>query len=190
MNNVEIFKNILKKTCSKRFDVDKFLDWLENKTDFFIAPASSKYHLSEKEGLLQHSLNVYNNLSNLCELYYESCPSDTIAIVALLHDLCKTNFYKQEFKNVKVGSTWTSQLTYTIDDQLPLGHGEKSVMLILSQGISLTQEEMLAIRWHMSGYDNAIKGGDLSLIKAYELSPLVSLIQVADIISTYVTEKV
>lgn len=183
------FKEILKETCSHRFKVEEILDWLKNSTDFFEAPASTKFHLNEKGGLLKHSLNVYHNLSNLCELYYEDCPKDTITITALFHDLCKINYYKQSIKSVKGKFGWSDEVVYTIDDDLPLGHGEKSVIILLSKGISLTKEEMLAIRWHMGGFDSSTKGGDQSSSKANSIAKLLSLLQSADIISTFITEN-
>ena len=184
------FIKILKETCSDRFDVNSMINYLEKETDFFTAPASTKFHLNEKGGLLKHSLNVYHNLSNLCELYYEDCSKDTMAIVALFHDLCKTGYYKQSTKSVKGPFGWTDEIVYTVDDDLPLGHGEKSVIMLLSKGIYLSREEMLAIRWHMSGFDSAVKGGDLSSSKANSMTKLLCLLQSADMISTYISEKV
>lgn len=189
-SNKKEFIKILKETCSDRFDVNDMINYLENQTDFFTAPASTKFHLSEQGGLLKHSLNVYYNLSTLCEIYYEDCPKDTIAIVALFHDLCKTNYYKSEVKNVKCSYGWSTQTIYNVEDDLPLGHGEKSVIMLLSKGINLSKEEMLAIRWHMSGFDSAVKGGDLSSSKANSMTKLLCLLQSADMISTYITEKV
>lgn len=189
MNIKESIKKIIKDTCSSRINVDKFIDYLEKETDYFIAPASSKYHLNYEEGLAIHSLNVYRTLESLCSLYYEDCPSSTIAICGLFHDLCKTNFYKKEWKYVKKDSQWVQEMGYTIDDQLPLGHGEKSVMLLLKAGFKLTEEEMLAIRWHMSAFDSAVKGGDVSLNTAYNKTPLTTLLQTADLISSHLLEK-
>ena len=184
------FKDILREHCSHRLNVPEVLKWLEYTTDFFEAPASTKFHLNEKGGLLKHSLNVYHNLSNLCEIYYEDCPKDTIAIVALFHDLCKTGYYKQSTKSVKGRFGWSEEIVYTVDDDLPLGHGEKSVIMLLSKGILLTKEEMLTIRWHMSGFDSAVKGGELGISKANSMTKLLCLLQSADMISTYITEKV
>ena len=94
MTNKEKFIDILKTQASDR-NIDSLISYLENQTDFFNAPASTKFHLSERGGLLQHSLNVYNALSALCVMFDESIPQSSIAITALLHDLCKANFYKQ-----------------------------------------------------------------------------------------------
>lgn len=188
MTNKERFISILKSSVTSR-DINSLIQYLEESTDFFDAPASTKFHLCEKGGLLQHSLNVYDTLSALCELYAESISKETIAIVSLLHDLCKANFYKQEMKNVKTSMGWTTQPVYIVEDQLPLGHGEKSVMMILSAGFKLTAEEMLAIRWHMSGFDNAVKGGEYALSSAYSKTKLVALLQAADIICANALEN-
>ena len=118
--------------------MDKFINYLENQTDFFTAPASTKYHLSEKGGLLQHSLNVYECLIRLIDEYNINIDIASITICGLLHDICKANFYKQELKNVKVGATWTQQLQYVVDDQFPIGHGEKSVIILQQTCSSLT----------------------------------------------------
>ena len=187
--NKQKFIQILKDNCSNRFDIDEIIKKLEE-TDFFIAPASTKYHLSERGGLVQHSLNVYETLSNLCELYHEDYNKhDSIAIVALFHDLCKANFYKESSKNVKTTFGWTTEQCYVVDDQFPLGHGEKSV--IMTQRLfSLTDEEIIAIRWHMNGFDSAVKGGDYSLASAAsgKYAKLLTLLQCADMISSQILE--
>lgn len=190
--NKQKFIQILKDNCSNRFDVDEVIKKLEE-TDFFIAPASTKYHLSERGGLVQHSLNVYETLLCLSELYdTESSPPikhDSIAIVALFHDLCKANFYKESSRNVKTTFGWTTEQCYVVDDQFPLGHGEKSV--IMTQRLfSLTDEEIIAIRWHMNGFDSAVKGGDYSLATAAsgKHARLLTLLQCADMISSQILE--
>lgn len=188
MNDKEKFIDILNETCSNRFDVDKFIKYLEL-TDFFEAPASTKYHSCIKGGLLKHSLNVYEVLKQLCFLYNNSYDKSTIAICGLLHDICKTNFYTTEIRNVKENGCWTTKQQYVIKDSLPLGHGEKSVILLLNYNIPLTKDEMLAIRWHMGGFDNAIKGGELAYSTASNETMLVTLLQCADLISTYIFEK-
>ena len=188
MTNKERFIDILKTQANDR-NINSLISYLENQTDFFDAPASTKFHLSERGGLLQHSLNVYDALSALCAIFDESISQSSIAITALLHDLCKANFYKQEMKNVKTSLGWTTQPVYVVNDELPLGHGEKSVIMILNAGIKLTDEEMLAIRWHMSGFDNAVKGGEYALSNAYSHSKLVALLQAADIICANALES-
>lgn len=189
MTNKEKFIKLLKENCSKRFDVDKFIKYLETETDFFTAPASTKYHLCRREGLLEHSLDVYNNLQALCSVYYPEARQDSITICALLHDLCKVNFYKIEIKNVNVNGVWTKKPIYVVDDLFPVGHGEKSVILLQRQGINLTDEEIYSIRWHMGGFDCAVKGGELAFGTAVSKSKLVTLLNVADTISSNVEES-
>lgn len=187
MTDKERFIHILEENCSDRFDVKKFIDYLINDTDFFNCPASTKYHLNERGGLLKHSLNVYDSLMILRELYAEEISLDSIAIVGLLHDVCKINFYKLESKNVKSSFGWTTQMCYVIDDTFPVGHGEKSV-IILQNFMRLTTDEILAIRWHMSGFDYAVKGSDPSYSKAIQMSKLLSLLEIADNIASRLLE--
>ena len=209
--NKQAFISIAKENIS-RPGIDKLLAYLDS-TDFFTAPCSTKFHLNVKGGLCEHSLNVYKALLDIystylikdnalpdstCVLAYdEVLPKannvddrsiiETLTIISLFHDLCKANYYKQEMKSVKVGNTWTQQPVYVTDDQLPLGHGEKSVIL-LEKFIDLSAEEMLAIRWHMSGFDNAVKGGEWSLSTAMQKTKLVAALQLADQIATHLME--
>lgn len=176
----DLFIDLLRET--KREGIENLISYLEN-TDFFEAPASSKYHLSEEGGLLKHSLNVYYNLLKLNDSYYSK---DTIIIASLLHDLCKANTYAKSFKNIKqTDGKWASVQTYTIDELLPLGHGEKSVIL-LEKYISLTAEEMLAIRWHMGGFES--KDNYNRVNKTFEASKLAVLLHIADLKATYIDE--
>lgn len=168
------FKDIITNTV-KRKGVEDLLVYIEDCSDFFIAPCSTKYHLNRYGGLLEHSLHVYNVLKDLCDKYYPNVYSDeTIAIVGLLHDICKTNFYS--FSNGK----------YIVDDKFPFGHGEKSAYII-SKFINLTDEEAIAIRYHMGAWDSSVKGGDYSYVSAQKL-PLVTLVQCADQLSTFILE--
>ena len=190
MTDKELFISILKDNCKDRMNVEQVIEYLENSTDFFDAPASSKYHLNCRGGLLKHSLNVYHTLSNLCELYYEEVNKASLTIVALFHDLCKVNFYKLSTRNIKTPLGWTQEPYYIVDDQLPLGHGEKSVIM-LQRLFSLTEEEILAIRWHMNGFDSAVKGGDYALATAAngKYNKLITLTQCADMISAQILEN-
>lgn len=178
---IEIYKNNI-----KREGGEKLLEWLE-KTDFFIAPSSTKFHGNYEGGLVEHSVNVYNCLKMLVNEYKKQFPDyeisdETIAISALLHDLCKTNFYVKGFRNVKNEETgqWEKKEIYTINDKLCMGHGEGSVYMIQAF-MKLNRDEALAIRWHMNGFDNAVKGGDFSMNGAKEQTPLVTLLQIADL---------
>lgn len=209
--NKQAFISIAKENIS-RSGIDRLLAYLDS-TDFFTAPCSTKFHLNVKGGLCEHSLNVYKALLDIYSAYLikdnalhdstlvlahdEVIPKtnnvdarsmiETLTIISLFHDLCKANYYKQEMKSVKVGNSWTQQPVYVTDDQLPLGHGEKSVIL-LEKFIDLSAEEMLAIRWHMSGFDNAVKGGEWSLSTAMQKTKLVAALQLADQIATFFME--
>ncbi len=176
--------------CVKRPGMDALMNWLEH-SDFYTAPASTRFHGNYAGGLLAHSLNVYDKLSEFVSKYPALGISDeTVAIVALFHDLCKANFYMESTRNVKDESTgtWHKEPFYKIDDRLPLGHGEKSV-IILQSFIKLTRDEIYAIRWHMGGFDCAVKGGDFSMSHAFEICPLAVMVHLADMEATYLTES-
>jgi hypothetical protein len=173
-----------------RDGIDDLLNYIQQ-SDFFTAPASTKYHGAYAGGLLQHSLNVYDCLVRLCASHPETNVSaESIAISALFHDICKANFYKKSYRNVKNDKTgqWEQREYYDIDDKLPLGHGEKSV-IILQGFLKLTEDEIYAIRWHMGGFDNAVVGGDYGMTKAYELCPFAVLLHMADIETSYLMEN-
>ena len=184
--NSEQFITLL--SSVKRNNIEALLNWLIA-SDFFLAPASTKYHLACKGGLCQHSLNVYDSLMRLCCAYDIDIESnrDTLIIVALLHDVCKIYFYKPTVINVKEGNSWVKRDGYTINDELPLGHGEKSLFLI-ERFIKLNNEEALAIRWHMGAFDNAFKGGEQALNSAQQW-PLVPLLHAADLLSSQLLDK-
>lgn len=176
---------------------DKLLDWLE-KTDFFSAPASTKYHLAEEGGLIKHSLNVYRMFRDeVIRFSKDKSGIDTldaemeekVAIIALLHDLCKAQFYNVSSKNVKNEQTgqWEKVPYYSIDDKFPFGHGEKSVFLI-ERFMRLKLDEAMAIRWHMGGFDDSVKGGSYALGNAFQAQPLCLLIHIADMKATYLFE--
>ena len=194
MNNKEKFIEIYK-TCITREGADKFLEYLIEKTDFFTAPASTRFHGAYEGGLLDHSLNVYECLcdyikhSRFCSKYGFSFSEESLAIVALLHDVCKTNFYKEDVRNVKIDGVWEQVPYYSIDDKLPYGHGEKSVYMI-SGFMKLTREEALAINWHMGGFDPRVQYGSQSMAQAYYQYPVCTLFHIADIQATYLDEKV
>ncbi len=180
----------------KREGSQKLLMWLEN-SDFFTAPASTKYHLACEGGLCTHSINVFKRLADgyCSENGYLSLEAATaeeqekVAICGLLHDLCKVDFYDVELRNKKdENGVWQKVPIYIIDDKLPYGHGEKSVYII-SGFMRLTREESIAIRWHMGGFDDAVKGGSYSLSHAYEQFPLAVLLHIADLQATYLNER-
>jgi hypothetical protein len=170
---------------------DEFVGWLQE-TDFFTAPASSKFHMNCEGGLLAHSLNVYNRLCAIVQTrqYMHYCDGE-LAVVALFHDLCKIGTYQLTFRHQKQpNGNWTQVPSYAIKNSLPMGHGEKSVYLLMKHGVKLTDEEALAIRWHMGAYDNAVKGGCRDMNEAIVRWPtLVLALQQADMEATYWDEN-
>ena len=138
---------------------DQLLEWLEN-TDFFTAPASTKFHCACEYGLVMHSLNVYKVLRK--KYFEEGDSEESFALCGLLHDICKAQFYKISTRNVKNDETgqWEKRPFYTVEDAFPYGHGEKSVYLI-ERFVRLKPAEAMAIRWHMGGFDDSVKGGKL-----------------------------
>lgn len=202
MTDVEVKDAILQFLRSvNREGIEKVVEYLENEkmSDFFTAPASTKYHLACAGGLARHSLNVYYRLLSLVTLQKDTYRAiseeeyakmqDSIVLVALLHDVCKTNFYKLGSRNVKNEKTgqWEKVPCYTIQNDLPMGHGEKS-MYIVSSFIKLTREEAIAIRWHMGPYDEAAKGGSYDIGAAFEKYPLAAMLHAADMLAANLDE--
>ena len=187
----EKFIEIYKKNI-KREGADKLLEYLESSaSDFFTAPASARFHSSHEGGLAEHSINVYEalvgylNSPRAKEVYGFEYSDESIAIVALLHDLCKINIYKKGFRNVKdEKGAWQRVETYEYDDRLPYGHGEKSVYIITGY-MKLTREEAFAIRYHM-GYSSTEDPRNVSL--AFEMFPLAFALSTADSEATYFIE--
>ena len=177
----------------KRDGADRLLDFLlSSSSDFFTAPASTRFHGNYEGGLLEHSLNVYDCLCDIMkrprikEVYGIEYSEESIAIAALLHDLCKINFYNVAFRNVKNDmGKWESVPFYTIDDSLPYGHGEKSVYII-SGYMRLTRDEAFAIRYHM-GF-SADKDNQGNVGKAMEMFPLAFFLNCADSEAAYYVE--
>ena len=179
----------------KRSGADKLLEYLK-KSDFFTAPSSTRYHGAYEGGLVQHSLNVYHCLKDYLarprtnELYGMDYSEETIAIVALLHDVCKVNFYTTEMRNKKNETTgqWEKVPCYAINDTLPYGHGEKSVYIIsgfLYGEDRLTRDEAFAIRYHMGFSGTEDKN---SIGRALEMYPLALALNVADMEAAYFLE--
>ena len=173
---------------------DKLLNWLTT-SDFFTAPASTRFHLARAGGLVEHSLHVYDRLHSL--FTHEFSPTsplspaqeETIAICGLLHDICKVNFYKTEMRNRKNESgQWEQYPFYIVDDTLPYGHGEKSVYII-SGFMRLSREEAMAVRWHMGFSDSDFKAGGYSVGNAFAKYPLALLTHIADMQATYLDES-
>ena len=166
---------------------DKLLDWLAT-TDFFRAPASTRFHGACEAGLVMHSLNVYHALMD--RFFEEGDNPESMTICGLLHDLCKANYYKAGTRNVKNEATgqWEKVPAFMVEDQFPYGHGEKSVYLI-ERFIRLKPAEAVAIRWHMGGFDDAARGGCRAISEAYDAYPLAVKLHLADLTATYLMEK-
>lgn len=176
----EKFLELLKKV--NREGMENLIMFLE-KTDFFEAPASTKYHGAFKGGLMEHSMKVYEILSKKVKEHELQVSEETIIISGLLHDICKVNFYKVDYRNAKnERGEWEKVPYYTVDDTIPYGHGEKSVMM-LTEYIKLTNEEKYAIRWHMGFTEPKEVYGTLA--QAYKKYPLALLLFEADLESTY-----
>lgn len=177
---ISIFQNNI-----KRPGAQELLDWML-KTDFFTAPASTKYHCACHEGLVMHSLSVFNVMM---EKHFdeETDSLESFTVCALLHDLCKAQFYKVSTRNVKNEETgkWDKVPYYSIDDAFPYGHGEKSVFLI-ERFMRLKTAEAMAIRWHMGGFEDS---NGFSVSKAYEKYPIAVKLHLSDLESTYLREK-
>lgn len=203
LNNKELiekFEQLL--TSVKRNGIDKLLAYIR-KSDFYRAPASTRFHSCHEGGLLEHTLNVYECLKNKLDNptwkpILGDVDNETLIIVSLLHDLCKSNFYVIEMKNKKVYSEtgkkidsngrydWQSVPGYTIDDTLPYGHGEKSVY-IASGFIRLSREEAMVIRWHMAFSEPKENYNTLSA--AINKFPLILALNEADLEATYLMEE-
>ncbi|MBP3360427.1 MAG: hydrolase [Clostridia bacterium] len=176
----------------KRAGADKLLEYLESPaSDFFTAPASARFHGAYAGGLAEHSINVYECLSDYMErdrvknTYRLTASAESIAIAALLHDLCKINCYKPGFRNTKDETgKWIKVPTFEYDDKLPYGHGEKSVYIITGF-MRLSREEAFAIRYHMgfSGTEDPRNVGN-----AFEMFPLAFALATADMEATYFLE--
>ena len=183
MTDQEQFEEIFT-TYITRAGSTELLEWMK-KTDFFTAPASTRFHCACKGGLLKHSINVYRVLR---ERYFEEGDNEeSFAICGLLHDICKTQFYKESTRNVKNEQTgqWEKVPYYAIDDQFPYGHGEKSVFLI-ERKMHLKIDEAMAIRWHMGEFGDKNSN---TISQAYDRYPLAVKLHLADLESTYLKEK-
>lgn len=196
MQNKERFISILSSTG--RRGVDTVIKKLAE-LGFFEAPASTVFHLSQPGGLLQHSLNVYDEAVRIAAQQIEFRPEfadkirpDSIAIVALLHDVCKAEIYKEAQKWRKDSEgRWETYNTYEVDySSLPLGHGEKSVIRLLQWGLEMSDEEMVAIRWHMGAFDLAFQSSEAksNMNAAKNKTPLCAVLGAADGLASFVLE--
>ena len=199
----ERFITLLRST--NRPGIEELITWLETQSDFFTAPASANYHGSFPGGLVAHSLNVYDAACELLEVMkrrsipekrIDEIPEDSIIISTLCHDLCKTNFYHPTEKFWKdntrpYSNQWRKYMSYEIKDTLPLGHGEKSVIM-LQNFIRLTAQEMCAIRMHMALSDIGMYMSPYTkpaLMSSINDIPLVELVMLADHFASFIMEK-
>ena len=184
---ISLFKQNIKREGS-----EALLDYLLNHSDFFVAPASGRRHSSFEGGLVVHSLNVYNRFKKNIILeygdnYQEKISDESIAIMSLLHDVCKVNTYTVDYRNQKIDGQWVQVPYFAYSNSLPYGHGEKSVYII-SGYMRLTREEAMAINWHMGGFDPRCQAtSDLS--DAYSVFPTALLLHVSDLEASYLDEK-
>ena len=191
--NEERIKRLLLST--NRPGMEKLVDWIATKTDYFTAPASTKYHLSVQGGLAQHSINVYERLVAKVSSGLVEIREDSVIISSLLHDLCKTNFYVMEKRNVREGSktnqygkevpNWVEKEVWGIKDTFPVGHGEKSCYFIQCY-IRLTAEEYAMIRLHMGSDRN---GYPDPFTETANLYPSVIAMHTSDIEAAYIIEN-
>ena len=178
----EEFLNLLRTV--NREGIEDIINFLE-KSDFFKAPASTRFHGNYEGGLVEHSLKEYEILKHKVEHNKNgvTVPEESVIIIGLLHDICKTNFYKVDYRNAKNAlGVWEKVPYYTIDDTIPYGHGEKSVMMI-TEYMKLTPEEKYAIRWHM-GYTEP-KELYNAIGASYTKYPIALLTHEADLEATY-----
>lgn len=194
MTNIKTFKQLVT-THIQRDGVDNLLEWVTNETDFLTAPASTRYHGSYEGGLLEHSLNVFNQLvwemnHVVGEGWTELYPMETVAIVALFHDLCKIDRYVlgQKWRRDENGE-WESYDAYEYNQQKPeMGHGAQSVYY-LQKFIQLTEMEAQAIYWHMGAYDISPYSTLAACSETFKWNPLAFLLHRADMAVTYVVEN-
>lgn len=181
--NAQEIDSLLRAT--KRPGIENLADWLKT-TDFYTAPASSKYHLNSVGGLAVHSLNVFHCLQKMVADGMVKLEPDTVAITTLLHDLCKANFYKKETRAVTVDGETRNREVWTIDDPFPAGHGDKSCYFI-QRYIQLTEEEYAMVRHHMGPVQGAAYPEPFSACAA--IYPGVAAIYIADMQSAYLLES-
>lgn len=174
---------------SGKYNCEELIDWLDGpESDWFTAPASTKHHGAYPGGLVDHSLAVYDELKRIAEAYKDivQIPGPSLIIVALLHDLCKINTYKQVKKFRKVSTGWEEYVGYERDEQFKFGgHGSKSVYLA-SRCITLTPEEAAAINCHMSTWE---AGKTWEISQVFTENPLAWMLHVADEAATFIMKK-
>lgn len=176
----------------KRDGAKELLAYLDS-TDFFRAPASTRFHSNFAGGLVEHTVKVYMRFKEMLEMEHDekwvNDNIESITIIALLHDICKVNCYKTEMRNTKVDGEWVQKPFYSFEDPLPYGHGEKSVYVI-SAYMKLTREEAMAINWHMGAFDERNANGKFTVSNAFQMYPIAAIFFAADLLTTYLDEKI
>lgn len=183
MTNREKFLEIVKEI--KRPGIDALVEWLSNGSDFFTAPASTKYHGAYEGGLVEHSLDVYDCFKKIQSAFPDiKIPEESVIIATLFHDICKVNFYGTEMRNRKnEKGEWEKYPVYNVTEKFCYGgHGSKSVF-ILQNYMKLTPEEAVAINCHMGFSDGNNQTNAIS--SAYEQYPLAWMVHVADEAAAY-----
>ena len=184
LENKNNYIKLLKST--NRYKIENIIDWLES-TDFFEAPASTMYHENYTGGLCEHSLKVYDNMVKLRQEFIFDIDDEQIIIKALMHHVCKANTYIKDKKNQKIGQNWITVDYWKRNDEYPIGHGQKSIILIQKTGFVLTDLEILSIVAHMNGYD---KSDLFDASNIYDKNELTIWLHLADMIATYKDRKV
>ncbi len=184
---LEIYRKYIKRAGSK-----ELLDWLLT-TDYFTAPASTKFHNAFEGGLVVHSLNVYKRFKSMIELEYgkdyaKVFSDESIAICGLLHDICKVGTYTVEMRNVKENGNWVQKPYYAVEDTMPYGHGEKSVYII-SGFMKLSREEAMIINWHMGGFDQRVRQTSATIADAFSIYPRAAIFSCCDLLASYIDEE-
>ena len=184
---------------TQRDGVDDLIVDLE-KMGFFTAPASASHHLNTEGGLVEHSLNtchaaliVWEGLCKLDSSIPYEVERDNVIIASLLHDVCKSDIYERSVRKRKNAlGIWEPTEGYRVTRKnFPMGHGEKSAILVLCSGIELTDAEMLAIRWHMGAWSLNFQSMEemKNMEAAKKLHPLVTIVQTADSLATSIIER-
>lgn len=209
MENIERFESLLTKAMGNRDGFDGLLEFIR-KSDFYTAPASTRFHSCHEGGLLEHSLNVCDRLMHNCACddlgSFLKVKEENMIVASLLHDLCKSYYYVVDYKNQKTYDeetvakadkksvkqdnkgyfVWETVPIYKVDDKIPYGHGEKSVMMI-EEFVRLEPVERYAIRWHMGFTEPKENWNYVSA--AFTKYPLCLALHVADLEATYLVEE-
>ena len=191
------FIELLRST--KREGMEDVIEDLES-NGFFTAPASAGHHLNVEGGLVLHSLNtckaalaVWEGMKKVEPTLEKEVSRESVIIASLLHDVCKMDIYIPGMKRKKNAmGVWEDVPGYKVSyKKFPMGHGEKSLVLLLCDGLELTDAEMLAIRWHMGPWGVNMNSFEdqRNYDTAHTLYPLVMIIHTADCLAASIMER-